>query len=175
MTNGRNKIEAIGKRIKTLRKSRNISAEELAQAIGVSPATIYRYESADIANMGIDKIEPLAGALHTTPEFLMGWTDDSVNYEDGDLVASVPTSYLELFDGDVHKALTYMKQVDAENSDSSLSNPNSVKTPEEERMLLLARKAVDIPKEQRDKIIKTFEDTIDLYLEAQGLKKKEDT
>lgn len=43
----------------------------------------------------------------------------------------------------------------------------------EEHILMLARKAEDIPKEQRDRIIQNFADTIDIYLAAKGLKKED--
>ena len=65
----------IGKRIKDRRKELGLSAEIVAEKIGVSPATIYRYESAEIMNMGIDKIELIAHALY------MGWTDKQSTYE----------------------------------------------------------------------------------------------
>jgi len=55
-----------------------MSAEQLAERIGVSPATIYRYEKTDISNMGIDKLKPIAQALATTPGYLLGWDDDDV-------------------------------------------------------------------------------------------------
>lgn len=71
----------IGKRIKNRRKELGLSAEIVAEKIGVSPATIYRYESAEIMNMGIDKIELIAHALYTTPAYLMGWTDKQSTYE----------------------------------------------------------------------------------------------
>lgn len=67
----------IGKRIKERRKQLGISAEQLAEAINVSPATIYRYESGGIENMGVDKVTPIAKILHTNEAYLMGWTDDS--------------------------------------------------------------------------------------------------
>lgn len=73
----RKSSQIIGQRIKSLRKAQHLSAEDLASTIGVSPATIYRYESADIANMGIDKIQPLADALHTTPEYLLDVRDST--------------------------------------------------------------------------------------------------
>lgn len=66
----------IGKRIKERRKQLGISAEQLAEAIDVSPATIYRYESGGIENMGVDKVTPIAKFLHTNEAYLMGWTDD---------------------------------------------------------------------------------------------------
>lgn len=51
----------------------------MADKLKVSPATIYRYESSDIANMRIDKLEPIAKVLKTTPAYLMGWEDEKEN------------------------------------------------------------------------------------------------
>lgn len=66
----------VGERIKSRRKEIGLSAEQVAKELGVSPATVYRYESNDIMNMRIDKLEPIAKALRTTPAYLMGWEDD---------------------------------------------------------------------------------------------------
>lgn len=65
----------VGERIRKRRKELGMSAEQVADIMGVSPATIYRYESADIMNMRIDKLEPIASALHTSPAYLMGWEE----------------------------------------------------------------------------------------------------
>ena len=71
---------SVSERIKARRLEEGLSVDEVADKLGVSRATIYRYESAEIANMGIDKLEPLAKALNTTPAYLMGWTDDPYDY-----------------------------------------------------------------------------------------------
>ncbi len=65
-----------GARIKQRRKQLDISADELASRIGKSRATVYRYENGYIEDMPLTVLEPLAKALHTTPAYLMGWTDD---------------------------------------------------------------------------------------------------
>lgn len=65
----------IGERIKARRRELGISAETLAEYCGVSPATIYRYENGDIEKVGIDKLPPIAEALHTTQAYLLGWED----------------------------------------------------------------------------------------------------
>lgn len=65
-----------GERIKARRREQGISAETLAERCGVSPATIYRYENGDIERVGIDKLPPIAEALHTTPAHLLGWEDE---------------------------------------------------------------------------------------------------
>ena len=67
-----------GDRIKERRKYLNLSADALANRLGVSRATIYRYESGDIEKVPGSALEPLALALRTTPAYLMGWDDDSV-------------------------------------------------------------------------------------------------
>lgn len=66
----------IYERIKNRRKQIGLSAEEVAEKLNVSPATIYRYEKNDIKKFPTDILKPLAEVLYTTPEYLMGWTDD---------------------------------------------------------------------------------------------------
>ncbi len=64
-----------GDRIKQKRIELGLTVDELAQKIGKSRATIYRYENGDIENMPTPILEPLAKALETTPADLMGWTN----------------------------------------------------------------------------------------------------
>jgi transcriptional regulator with XRE-family HTH domain len=61
-----------GERIKMLRKEKHISAESIAVAAKVSPATIYRYENGDIAEVPLEKAEAIATALNTTVAYLTG-------------------------------------------------------------------------------------------------------
>lgn len=63
----------IGQRIKERRKALKMSAEELGKRLGKDRSTIYRYEKGDIENLPLDILEPIAKALNTTPQFLMGW------------------------------------------------------------------------------------------------------
>ena len=67
-----------GERMKQRRKEIGLSAETVAAGLGVSPATIYRYEKGEIEKLPGDVIEPLAKILHTTPAYLMGWEDNSI-------------------------------------------------------------------------------------------------
>lgn len=66
-----------GQRMKDRRKAIGLSAERLAEMLGVSPATIYRYENGDIEKVPGDRLGPIANALQTTPAYLMGWEDVS--------------------------------------------------------------------------------------------------
>lgn len=67
---------SLGDRLKSCRMILGYSAEQVAEKLGVSPATMYRYENGDIAKMPAKFIEPLSAILSTTPEYLMGWTDE---------------------------------------------------------------------------------------------------
>lgn len=67
----------IGEKIKYRRNELGMSADDLAEKMGVNRATIFRYENGDINNMYLDKLEPLAKALGVTPGyFLSDKTDD---------------------------------------------------------------------------------------------------
>lgn len=61
--------------IKKRRLDLDLTMKDVAKALGVSEATVSRYESGDIQNMGIDKIEALASVLRCSPGYLMGWED----------------------------------------------------------------------------------------------------
>ena len=65
-----------GERIRTRRERLGISVQDIADALNVSPATVYRYENGDIEKLPGRVLAPLAAILSTTPAYLMGWCDD---------------------------------------------------------------------------------------------------
>ncbi len=71
-----------GNRMKSRRKELGIPVDTVAAALGVSVATVYRYESGEIEKVPGTILEPLAKVLHTTPAYLMGWTAEhqSIQY-----------------------------------------------------------------------------------------------
>ena len=77
----------IGLRIKERRKELKMSADELGKKLGKDRSTIYRYENGDIENLPLDVLEPIAKALDTTPQYLMGWTEtDFLVHVDTDIL-----------------------------------------------------------------------------------------
>lgn len=58
--------------IKDLRIKVDKSINEVAREIGVSPATVLRWESGEIKNMRRDKLVALARSLNVDPVVLMG-------------------------------------------------------------------------------------------------------
>ena len=87
----------IGDRIKSRRKHLGISAEELAKRIGKDRSTVFRYEKGDIENLPLDILEPIAKALGTTPQYLMGWDDDKKSHSKEYKLSEGEEALVELF------------------------------------------------------------------------------
>lgn len=66
----------VGERMKARRKSLGISADKVAEALGVSRSTIFRYEKGDIDKVPSEQLEPIARVLKTSVGYLMGWVED---------------------------------------------------------------------------------------------------
>lgn len=69
----------INKKLKNKRKELGLTMLEVANKVGVSEATVSRWESGDIANMRRDKIVLLANALSVTPAYIMGYEEMDTN------------------------------------------------------------------------------------------------
>lgn len=83
----------INERIKNRRKELGLSAEYIAEKLGLSPATIYRYESKEIKKFPTDVLVPLAKVLHTTPEYLMGWSETKQTKSNPPIVTNNTVSF----------------------------------------------------------------------------------
>lgn len=67
----------IGIRIKDTRKALNMTQEELGAIVGLTKATINKYELGVVQNLKRPVIEKIADALSVSPGFLMGWENGS--------------------------------------------------------------------------------------------------
>lgn len=70
-------MSAIGKNIKLLRKSRNLTQQELADILNVSSMTISYYENGE-RNPGINTIYALAKFFNVTSDYLIGLEQDEI-------------------------------------------------------------------------------------------------
>lgn len=66
----------IGDRIKKRRLELNIQPDEIAEAIGKSRATIYRYEGGYVEDIPIGILKKIADILQTSPTYLMGLDEE---------------------------------------------------------------------------------------------------
>lgn len=82
----------VGQRIKQRRKELKMSADELGRRLGKDRSTVFRYENGYIEKLPIDILEPIAEALQTTPQYLMGWDEVQKNNNDiADIVVRLRT------------------------------------------------------------------------------------
>jgi len=66
----------IGQRIKDRRERLGLGQTELADRVGISKQTLYKYENGIITNIPSDKIEAISKVLNSSPGYLMGWSDN---------------------------------------------------------------------------------------------------
>ncbi len=70
-----NSVE-IGKRIKQVRESKNLSQDDLAKRLGLNKSSIQRYESGQVQRIKLPVIENMAAFLGVNPSWLILKTDD---------------------------------------------------------------------------------------------------
>ncbi len=101
---------SIGQRIKSLRLKNNLTQDDLALKLHTTKQTIYKYENGIISNIPSSKIETIATIFHTTPEYLMGWTDDvhSAESESSQVDNALLDAISGLNDEQVKQALDYI-------------------------------------------------------------------
>lgn len=80
----------IGLLISTKRKERGLTQKELASRVGVSEATISRWESGEIKNMKRKFVGALADALGVSPLLFMDWPNGSAEAD----ISSAPAASL---------------------------------------------------------------------------------
>lgn len=68
---------AVSNVLKIRRKELDYTLLDIAKKVGVSEATVQRWESGNIKNLRYDKIIALSEVLNISPAQLMGWDNDS--------------------------------------------------------------------------------------------------
>ncbi len=80
-----------GERLKQLRKEHKMTQEQLGEIIGVQKAAIQKYEKGTVQNIKRASLLKLAEALHTTPEYILGWdAPENIHLSNGVKMAQIP-------------------------------------------------------------------------------------
>ena len=64
---------SVGENIRKYHMARGMSQVKLAEAIGETKQTLWKYESGTVTNIPLSKVEALAAALSCEPAQLLGW------------------------------------------------------------------------------------------------------
>lgn len=79
----KNDFKIFAYRLKRQREEINLSIEELAQIIGLTPYTIEKFEEGRGGLPGQKTLDKIASALGVTRDYLLGYTDDIKGYGTG--------------------------------------------------------------------------------------------
>ena len=63
-------------RLRQLRKEKNMTIEEVADAVGLARTTVFRYEKGIITNVPLETYDKLAELFGVCRPYLIGWSDD---------------------------------------------------------------------------------------------------
>lgn len=159
----------IGNRIRKLREGKEISQTLLADNIGVSKQTLYKYEKGIITNIPSNKVEALAKELNTTPEYLMCWTDDPRDYEN-DPDIQIPSEALKM--GITPEQWAAFQNAEAEDARRNRNLPSNIRPAVKRRYRYLGKVACGEPifaDEQKETYVDLESDVrADFVLEAKG-------
>ena len=68
---------SIGERIKYYRLKNNLTQADLADHLGITKQTVFKYENGIVTNIPSDKIEVMASIFRITPGVLFGWEEST--------------------------------------------------------------------------------------------------
>lgn len=103
--------------IKVRRSALGLTLDDIARYVGVSGATVSRWESGDIENIRRDKIAKLAEVLQVTPAYLMGW-ENAFGEQDLGLAAIDIAEWLSAPKDIVEEVMADMNWPDATNPET---------------------------------------------------------
>ena len=108
--------------MKKRRKQLKLSADVVAERLGVSRSTIFRYEKGEIEKLPTNILDDIAKILQTTPAYLMGWESDNVS--------SIETIYNQLIPERQEKVYNFAeRQLEEQNRENVVHFPKKEKLP----------------------------------------------
>lgn len=68
--------ERVGNNIKKYRKEKDMTIKDVAERVGITEATMQKYEAGNIKKIDIEMLKKIADALSVLPENLTEWDKD---------------------------------------------------------------------------------------------------
>ena len=94
-------MQIFAKRLRAVREERNISAAELAEALGMNKTTVYRYETASFQGIKSVTLHEIAEYLNVNPDYLIGASENKRTAKEAEAlmadITDAEKSLLELF------------------------------------------------------------------------------
>ncbi|WP_164971617.1 helix-turn-helix transcriptional regulator [Clostridium tetani] len=107
-----NKNMKMNEKIKNRREDLGLTLQDIGDFIGVSKATVQRYESGEIKNLKLESIEKLATILNVSPVYLTGWEESVTDNDKEDTKkTTLLSNFNKLNDIGKDKVITYTKDL----------------------------------------------------------------
>lgn len=157
-------------RLKMLRQQEKLTQQELADELGISKSSVNMYERGE-REPGLDMLEAIADYFNVNLDYLMGKSDDPVNYDDDYLIACIPEEIIRHFDGDVKGAYNAWQAriaprpneellISKKHSRNTNTHANQQNLTQDEKKLLDGYRSVN--DEGKEKILDTLSDMLQL-------------
>lgn len=149
-----------GNLIKNERERQGISREEMAKGIGITMQDLIDCE---------EGILPINRKLADAMASFLGTNVSQLLFDNNLYTDEVPEEYHER----VHEwEQLHEKQCEDEKNELPYHLFSNQESPTERRLKLLARHLDMVPEDPRERLIKNFEDSVDLYLDTVGIAKE---
>lgn len=102
----------IQERIKNAIEKSGLSYRQLADKLGLSSTSVYRYVHKDVNKIPLSVIEKIAEITDTKAEWLMGWDEEP--QEDSKLNSQLTTLLSSMSDEEVEKTIEYIKFIQSQ-------------------------------------------------------------
>jgi len=109
--------DSLNKRIKDARLSKGLTLLEVANKLGVTEATVQRYESGEIKNIKHKTIVKLSNIYGVTPAHLMGW-EESEGSSEADIKTIAAHAIEDLSDDEIKKVIEFAQFIKSQHGKS---------------------------------------------------------
>lgn len=149
--------------LKMLIKERGITQKKFLMDLGLNINAIGDWSKNGNIPKG-DTLQRIANYFSVSVDYLLGKSDVAIDDSVLDIVNGIDQDILETAGSDLNIALKWQNDRDSHNSQQI-----QVQRQTDQRLQLIARHLEDVPEEDRERLISSFESTIDIYLRAKGL------
>ena len=120
----------VGGNIKKYRLKKGMTLKQLADVIGLSEATVQKYEAGNIKTVGIELINKIAEALDVSPENITEWESEAYEKYHSEMSAKKDANllkkYSQLNNGHKKAVLKLIESlIECQNQDKNNSDKNS--------------------------------------------------
>ena len=144
-------------RIERLCAQNKITITAMCRESGASRASLSDLKVGRKQSLSADTLDKIANYFSTTVDYLLGRTDDPANYDDGDVLAEIPLSYMEACDGDERRARAMMLAVDEDALNEKRAAPKEAPEIENPDIRMIARAGRKMTPEQAENVRKYAE------------------